>query len=99
LEIAQPLMNQKGQEILQRVPDSPLWLSGDGVRLVQALSNVLTNAAKYSSPGARIAPTAASRFGAARMLVYRAPRAVVTAAAKLRIRRARRPRLRGALSE
>jgi PAS domain S-box-containing protein len=54
LEVAQPLMDEKGQEILQRVPDSPLWLSGDGVRLVQALSNVLTNAAKYSSPGARI---------------------------------------------
>jgi signal transduction histidine kinase len=54
LEVAQPLMDEKGQEILQRAPGSPLWLSGDGVRLVQALSNVLTNAAKYSSPGARI---------------------------------------------
>jgi len=48
-------MDEKGQEILHRIPDSPLWLSGDGVRLVQALSNVLTNAAKYSPPGARIA--------------------------------------------
>jgi signal transduction histidine kinase len=54
LEVAQPLMDEKGQEILQRVPNSALWLSGDGVRLVQALSNVLTNAAKYSPPGARI---------------------------------------------
>jgi len=54
LDVAQPLMNEKGQEILRRVPDSPLWLVGDGVRLVQALSNVLTNAAKYSPPGARI---------------------------------------------
>jgi two-component system CheB/CheR fusion protein len=47
-------MDEKGQQILQRVPNSPLWLSGDGVRLVQALSNVLTNAAKYSPPGSRI---------------------------------------------
>jgi len=54
LEVAQPLIDEKGQEILQRVPDSPVWLSGDGMRLVQALSNVLTNAAKYSPPGARI---------------------------------------------
>jgi signal transduction histidine kinase len=54
LEVAQPLIDEKGQQILQRVPDSPVWLSGDGMRLVQALSNVLTNAAKYSQPGARI---------------------------------------------
>jgi PAS domain S-box-containing protein len=54
LEVAQPLMDEKGQEVLQRIPDSPLWLSGDGVRLVQALSNVLSNAAKYSPPGATI---------------------------------------------
>ena len=54
LEVAQPLMDEKSQEVLQRIPDSPLWLSGDGVRLVQALSNVLSNAAKYSPPGAKI---------------------------------------------
>jgi len=32
----------------------PIWIDGDSVRLEQVLTNIVTNAVKYSSPGARI---------------------------------------------
>ena len=36
------------------IPDEPLWLEADSVRLEQAFVNVLDNAAKYSNPDAAI---------------------------------------------
>lgn len=35
-------------------PDEPVWLTGDGVRLVQIFTNLLNNAAKYTPHGGRI---------------------------------------------
>lgn len=35
-------------------PDEPVWLKGDGVRLVQIFTNLLNNAAKYTPHGGRI---------------------------------------------
>jgi CheY-like chemotaxis protein len=43
------------QHVLQaQVPDQPLPLDADPVRLAQCLSNLLNNAAKYTPPGGRI---------------------------------------------
>jgi PAS domain S-box-containing protein len=36
------------------ISTEPVWVDGDAVRLEQVLSNMLTNAVKYTSPGARI---------------------------------------------
>ena len=36
-----------------RVADRPLWMDGDAVRLSQVVGNLLTNAAKFASPGGR----------------------------------------------
>ncbi|HEY6001289.1 MAG TPA: GAF domain-containing sensor histidine kinase [Anaeromyxobacter sp.] len=36
-----------------RVADGPLWMDGDAVRLSQVVGNLLTNAAKFASPGGR----------------------------------------------
>ncbi|HEU5443503.1 MAG TPA: PAS domain S-box protein, partial [Steroidobacteraceae bacterium] len=36
------------------IPDSPVHVSGDRVRLTQILSNILHNAVKYTPPGGRI---------------------------------------------
>jgi signal transduction histidine kinase len=58
IEIASPLIGQRGHELIVSVPVTGLAVSVDPVRLVQVISNLLTNAAKYTDPGGRIAVTA-----------------------------------------
>lgn len=53
-EAARPLLEKKGHELLIRVPDDIPPFVADPVRLAQAISNLLTNAAKYTDPGGRI---------------------------------------------
>jgi signal transduction histidine kinase len=54
VEIVQPLIDERGHELTVDLPQGGLTVLGDPVRLTQALSNVLTNAAKYTDPGGRI---------------------------------------------
>ena len=59
IETARPMIDAK-QHILETVlPEDPIALLIDPLRLSQALANLLTNAAKYSDPGGRITFTAA----------------------------------------
>jgi signal transduction histidine kinase len=53
-ESASAHIARRGHELILRVPDVPLWLMGDRVRLQQALVNLLSNAAKYTATGGRI---------------------------------------------
>jgi two-component system, sensor histidine kinase len=51
LDISRPLLEERRHELQLRVPDEtedPLWVSGDPVRLLQVLSNLLNNAARYT---------------------------------------------------
>ena len=50
IEAVQPLASEKGHRLHVHRPTSSLHVRGDRVRLVQALSNVLHNAAKYTEP-------------------------------------------------
>jgi signal transduction histidine kinase/CheY-like chemotaxis protein len=50
-EIAMPLLEQRRQHLDVHLPSSDLRLDGDEGRLAQVVSNLLTNAAKYTDPG------------------------------------------------
>jgi signal transduction histidine kinase/ActR/RegA family two-component response regulator len=54
IEIAGPLIEQRRHELVVQVPRCGLIVDADEVRLAQILSNLLTNAAKYTEPGGHI---------------------------------------------
>ena len=54
LEIVRPLMDSKRHALSVHVPETPVWVFGDFSRLSQIFSNVLHNAAKYTSDGGSI---------------------------------------------
>ena len=54
VETARPLIESKQHTLDVNLPDAPVEMLVDPLRLSQALSNLLTNAAKYTDPGGRI---------------------------------------------
>ena len=54
LEIVRPLFDSKRHVLAVEVPDTPVWVFGDFSRLSQIFSNVLHNAAKYTTDGGNI---------------------------------------------
>jgi signal transduction histidine kinase/CheY-like chemotaxis protein len=67
LDMVQPLIAQKQHTLQVLVPERGLAVDGDIDRIVQVLSNLLTNAAKYTPSGGRIALTACSIDGQVRV--------------------------------
>src|SRR6266478_1139751 len=63
LEISRPIIDAAKHDLTVMPPVQPLHVEGDKIRLAQVLSNLLTNAAKYTPEGGRIWLTA-SRDGA-----------------------------------
>lgn len=61
VEAVRPLMHEQGHALQVFVPDDALPLKGDATRLEQLLTNLLTNAAKYTPAGGRV------HIGAARL--------------------------------
>jgi two-component system CheB/CheR fusion protein len=57
IETAQPVIDANGHELDVALPRQPAWVMGDLIRLAQVISNLLTNAAKYSTRPGRIALT------------------------------------------
>lgn len=58
IESIMPLATAADQELDVRMPSTPIRIDGDGVRLVQIFSNVLSNAVKFTPPGGSILFTA-----------------------------------------
>jgi PAS domain S-box-containing protein len=55
IEIASPLFEQRRHHFDLQVPARPIFVEADEARLTQVFANLLTNAAKYTNPGGRIA--------------------------------------------
>ncbi|MES2979004.1 MAG: ATP-binding protein [Pseudomonadota bacterium] len=58
VETSAAMMNAGQHELSVDLPAESLWLHGDPTRLVQVLSNILNNAAKYTPPGGHICVSA-----------------------------------------
>lgn len=54
LETVDPLMKDHGHRVILLVPESGLRVKADPSRMAQVISNLLTNAAKYSERGSEI---------------------------------------------
>jgi PAS domain S-box-containing protein len=54
IEQVRPLMQSRGHSLVTQLADSALWVQGDRTRLVQVISNILANAAKYTMDGGNI---------------------------------------------
>jgi signal transduction histidine kinase len=57
-EAITPLLRAGGHQLRVTLPQGPVWLDGDGVRLAQALGNLLRNAIEYTPAGGQVALTA-----------------------------------------
>jgi CheY-like chemotaxis protein len=58
IDTARPFIDAQQHILDVEIPDEPIHLRGDAVRLSQVFSNLLDNAAKYSAPGGRISLSA-----------------------------------------
>jgi signal transduction histidine kinase/ActR/RegA family two-component response regulator len=54
VETTRPQAQKKAQPLTQALPDEPLWVHGDAVRLEQVVVNLLNNASKYNDCGGQI---------------------------------------------
>ena len=69
VETARPLIDQRGQKLVQDGPPGTVWLSADPARLAQVLANLLNNASKYTPEGGRIDLVVGATAGEATLVV------------------------------
>jgi CheY-like chemotaxis protein len=65
LETSRPQATQKAQSLTESLPDEPVWVQGDAVRLEQVVVNLLNNASKYTDRNGQIGVTLQNQDGEA----------------------------------
>ncbi|ACG72914.1 multi-sensor hybrid histidine kinase [Anaeromyxobacter sp. K] len=58
-----PLFDERGPALHLDLDDQPVWVDADPTRLAQIAGNLLTNAAKFTPPGGRVAVTVRAEGG------------------------------------
>ena len=54
VETSRPHLDRRGHELVLHIPEQPVSLIGDALRLDQLLVNLLNNAAKYTRPAGKV---------------------------------------------
>jgi signal transduction histidine kinase/ActR/RegA family two-component response regulator len=54
LDQTRPLIEERRHSVLLDLPEAPAWVEGDQTRLIQAVANIVNNAAKYTPEGGHI---------------------------------------------
>ena len=54
VDTVRPLIDQRKHELTVSLPPDPIWLYADAARLEQVVTNLLTNAVKYTNEGGHI---------------------------------------------
>jgi two-component system CheB/CheR fusion protein len=62
-ETGRPLLEERRHQFAVTLPDAPVLVKADPTRLEQVLTNLLSNASKYTDPGGRIRLTAGREGG------------------------------------
>ena len=69
LDQVRPLIDRKKHRLDIRVHDHPAFIHGDSTRLVQAVANILNNAAKYTNDGGTISVHLEAEEGGQRLTI------------------------------
>lgn len=69
VEMVQPMLHRRAQQMSVSFGATPIWVQGDSVRLAQLFENLLTNASKYTDDGGTVALALEAHDGRARVSV------------------------------
>ena len=69
IEATRPMIDAQAHTLTVDMPEGPIWADVDFTRIAQAVSNLLSNAAKYTEPGGHIGVAASSDAGIATIIV------------------------------
>jgi signal transduction histidine kinase/ActR/RegA family two-component response regulator len=58
VQMVETQIKERNHHLTVSVPEKPLWIHADPVRIEQVIANLLSNSAKYTEPGGQISLTA-----------------------------------------